>query len=867
MKKIAIVAGIVFGVIIIILAVLPFAVDLNKHKDMILAQIKSHTNRQVDFQSIRLTILTGLGAEIDDLRITDDPAFSHEDFLSLKAARIKVAILPLLKKEIEIKTVVLKEPQIHIVRNSEGVFNFTTLLIPKPGEKPEQKAPEPKGTAAKTGASAALLVNNIMVKHGVITYCDDKLKPGAKPFIVSDIDLESQDISMERPISFSLTASVMSTDGQNFALAGTIGPVPGESGLTQAPMDVHLLLDSLPLETLPVKMPVRAGTMKIDITAKGTLNDKINAKAVLELKGLVLGGPGVNQASKDQKGISCSFSSNPVLAFEQQRLEIGNGTFTLGRDKGTFEGTVRDLKTTPTWNMTLKSDHITPGDILAQLPMFAGLIPGKINLTGPAGFMLATSGDKETFQISTGIDMKPLGIIFGKIFTKPANSPFTFSSRMTIKKDITEINSLDANLGAITANGSGEVRKVQDKSNYQIRIQTNPMPLENAQALIPMLQAFKPSGNVAVKTTINGGAGAMTMNISALSDHMGLVLTKPAPEVQAKAKLLAGPVTASLNGVTLSMDALKKEKGMNMNGVIKSRQGIIKDLPFTNLTGAFTYADDRFKVNSFELAALKGSIKGAASYNLKTKAWDASPVFNNVQAGNVLDMLTNFKETFTGTLTGDVKAQGVAGVPALDNLGAKANLRINKGEWKNFNLGGSVLGTLLGVPGLSGAFGLAPAEVQKYQTTRFETMNAQLDLAGKVINVDSMQLLNISSGKDMETDSRLKGTISMESNQVNLKGQVVLPKRFSQRIGAKTAAFSSLMNDQNRLVLPMTITGSLKKPVPMVEVKSLSNALTRYYATRYLDKGMKKLQDKGFPSGTEDAKKNIEDMLQGIFKK
>src|SRR5208337_2510680 len=202
------------------------------------------------------------------------------------------------------------------------------------------------------------------------------------------------------------------------------------------------------------------------------------------LKGLVLGGPGANQAVKDRKGISCSFSSNLVLAFEQQRLEIGNGTFTLGRDKGTFEGTVRDLKTTPTWNMTLKSDHITPGDILAQLPMFAGLIPGKINLTGPAGFSLATSGDKETFQISTGIDMKPLGITFGKIFAKPANSPFTFSSRMTMKKDITEINALDVNLGAITANGSGEVRKVQDKSNYRIRIQTNPMPLENAQALI-----------------------------------------------------------------------------------------------------------------------------------------------------------------------------------------------------------------------------------------------------------------------------------------------------------------------------------------------------------------------------------------------
>ncbi|MCK7481222.1 MAG: hypothetical protein M0C28_31525 [Candidatus Moduliflexus flocculans] len=34
----------------------------------------------------------------------------------------------------------------------------------------------------------------------------------------------------------------------------------------------------------------------------------------------------------------------------------------------------------------------------------------------------------------------------------------------------------------------------------------------------------------------------------------------------------------------------------------------------------------------------------------------------------------------------------------------------------------------------------------------------------------------------MWTPSRgLKGTISMETNQLDLKGQVVLPKRFSQR--------------------------------------------------------------------------------------
>ena len=611
-------------------------------------------------------------------------------------------------------------------------------------------------------------------------------------------------------------------------------------------------------------MPIQAGTMKIDITAKGILKDKVTSKAVMDVAGLVLGSPAGTRQVKDQKGISCRFSSGLALEIERQQLVIDNGTFDIGQDHGNFEGSVQNLKTIPTWNITLKSSCITPGAILAQLPMFAGIIPGKIMLTGPAGLSVTSTGNKEAFQVDTAIEMSPMAITFGKIFDKPVNSPMGLSSRMIMKKDVTEISSLDINLGAITASGTGEVRKVQDKSSYQIRIQTNPAPLETAQALIPMLKDFKPTGNIVLKTAINGGAGAMTVNVAALSEHMGLVLTKPAVEDQAEGKFIAGPVTASLNGVTLSMEALKKEKGMGMNGTIKSRQGTIKDLPFTSLTSTFTYADDQFKVKSFDIEALKGSIKGAVSYDLKTKAWAASPTFNNVQAGNVLDTMTSFKGVFAGILTGDVKAQGVAGAPALNNLGAQVNLRINKGEWKNFDLEGKVLGTLVGVPGLSEAFGMAPSEIKKYQTTRFETMNAQVDLAHKVIKVNSMQLLNISSGKDLDIESDLKGTISMETNKLDLNGQVILPKRFSQRMGARADAFSTLMNEQKRLVLPMTITGSLKKPIPMVDARSLRSAMTRYYAT----KALKKLQDKvGLPQGNEDTMKNIQNTLEGLFKK
>jgi hypothetical protein len=66
----------------------------------------------------------------------------------------------------------------------------------------------------------------------------------------------------------------------------------------------------------------------------------------------------------------------------------------------------------------------------------------------------------------------------------------------------------------------------------------------------------------------------------------------------------------------------------------------------------------------------------------------------------------------------------------------------------------------------------------------------------------------------------------------------------------------------------MSITGSIKKPIPMVDVSVLSKSFTRYYTTKALDKGLQKLQDKGkLPPATDETRKAIEGVLEGVFKK
>ncbi len=839
MKKAAIGAAIVIGVVIVILAVIPFMVDLNKYKGTILAQVKNHINRPVDFKSISLTILSGVGAEIKGLRIADDPAFSKTDFVTLNRVKVKLAVMPLLQKKIKVREVVLDSPVISVVRNSSGVMNFKTLLVPKPEEKP--KVPKP-------GGLAALLVSNAKIRNGQFTFRDDKNRPGQQPFAVNDIDLDAKDISVSKPVSFTLKAAVMSPRGQNLELEGTVGPMPEGGKIADTLVDLNLKLDKLPLAALPVKLPVRTGILAVDFRAKGKLNEKVASSLKADFTDLTLK---TSKTAPEAKvaGLSGSVSSDFSLEYLKEILLIQNGVFELNKEKGAFSGTVTGIKTKPSWDIKVKSDRFTPAAVLGQLP---GAVPAGLKMSGPIGFSLSTSGTKEAFKLDTAADMRAMQMVFGKFLDKPANVPMSLTSAIQKEKDITRITGLDVVLGPITAKGSGLVQKVREKSQFSIGLQSNPVPLQTAQTVIPMLRNFKPNGNVTVKTTVVGGGGPLAINIQATSDNLNMLLSsKPG------GKMISGPMTAVMSGLNLNVDAVKQGKAVSANGTMKAARGTMINIPFKSLAGAFSYGNDRFQLSSFNIDALKGSIKGSASYNLKTKAWSSAPSFSNIEAANILDILNNFRGVFSGTISGDLKAGGVAGQPALNNLASQGSFTIRQGEWKNFDLAGTALNALTGIQGLPAVLGLSPS-AQQYQNTRFDNLSTSMNLAHKVINVDTMNLVNISSGRQSDIDARLKGTISMETNQLSLKGQILLPKSSSQRLAGKQEAFAAVMDEQKRIVLPLTITGSLKKPIPTVDSRALRDAFARYYSGKLLEKGLKKLPPEGG--------KAVEDLLKGIFK-
>jgi len=144
MKKIIVIVLSLVFVLIVCAVVTPFLIDLNKYKGKFIDLAKPYLARDLDFDSIELTILKGLGAEIQGLRIAENPEFGKGDFLNLERLRIKIKLFPLLRKQIQVKELILDKPVVRLIKNTQGEFNFTDLTGSKTNEHTDTEGTKEK---------------------------------------------------------------------------------------------------------------------------------------------------------------------------------------------------------------------------------------------------------------------------------------------------------------------------------------------------------------------------------------------------------------------------------------------------------------------------------------------------------------------------------------------------------------------------------------------------------------------------------------------------------------------------------------------------------------------------------------------------
>ncbi|KPK25206.1 MAG: hypothetical protein AMK69_14895 [Nitrospira bacterium SG8_3] len=235
-KWVIMVAGGLVALVIIALLIVPSFVDLQSYKPRIEKMVSDATGRPFSIGGdIDLSLFPWVGFSSSDIHLGNPPGFKEKDFASLKTIEVRVKLIPLISKDIQVKRFIMEEPRIALEKSKSGRTNWEDM-----GKKSAEAAPKPKKEKAPEGGAgeglpiAGLAVGEFAVTKGSIIWIDHS-KGERKE--VSNVNLRLEDVSLDRPIRLALSALL---DGKPIELKGNVGPLGKEPGKGTMPVDLSI---------------------------------------------------------------------------------------------------------------------------------------------------------------------------------------------------------------------------------------------------------------------------------------------------------------------------------------------------------------------------------------------------------------------------------------------------------------------------------------------------------------------------------------------------------------------------------------------------------------------------------------------------
>src|SRR5471030_2299993 len=142
MKRLLVISGIVVGVLLLFVILVPLFINVDSFRPDLEKKISAALNRPVQIGKLDASILSG-GATASDISIADDPAFNKGPFLKASSVKVGVQLMPLIfSKQLKVTSLTIQKPDITLLKNAAGKWNYSTL-----GATAQKTAPEPSGKA------------------------------------------------------------------------------------------------------------------------------------------------------------------------------------------------------------------------------------------------------------------------------------------------------------------------------------------------------------------------------------------------------------------------------------------------------------------------------------------------------------------------------------------------------------------------------------------------------------------------------------------------------------------------------------------------------------------------------------------------
>lgn len=387
------VVGIIVVVVIVVLAAVPFFINANQFRGTIETNLSSSLGRAVKVGDLHLSLLTSsVGA--DDLAIADDPHFSKDPFLTAKSLKVGVELMPLLmSKQVKVSSLTIDKPQVTILRDQSGRWNFSTL-----GNSANKK-PSEGGAAPDVSVGKLELTSGEMIVGSTGSSHRSKYE---------NLRVKATDVSAKT--EFPVTVSADLPGGGKLNIDGKVGPLDAADAAL-SPLNAKVKIDGLNLANTGFIDPSAgiAGTMDFDgdLTSHSGM---ANAKGKATLQKLKL----VKEGSPATAPVNLDFDT--AYDLRKQAGVLKTGEVKVGSAVAKLGGTYETRGTSPTVNLKIDGKDMPVKDVQAVLPAIGvtlpkgasleqGTLSGSLNAVGPID-RLITTGDIGLFNAKlAGFDL------------------------------------------------------------------------------------------------------------------------------------------------------------------------------------------------------------------------------------------------------------------------------------------------------------------------------------------------------------------------------------------------------------------------------------------------------------------------------
>ncbi len=233
--------GFAIVVLLLALAAFIFTFDPNNYKDTITTQVEKQTGRKFSIAGdISLSVFPWVGVEVENVELANAEGFSDEPFARIAQLDVKVMLMPMLRKELQVDRVRLHGLFASLEVNKNGRNNWSDLAGQE--ETPEQPPSVPDdGAGRQPPGLAALAINGIELVDATVSWSDAQANVHSR---LSDFDLTTGAIRFNEPVELKMSTGVKHSEPAIDAMIDMAASLTFNEAFT------NIVLDAFRLEVL-----------------------------------------------------------------------------------------------------------------------------------------------------------------------------------------------------------------------------------------------------------------------------------------------------------------------------------------------------------------------------------------------------------------------------------------------------------------------------------------------------------------------------------------------------------------------------------------------------------------------------------------